>query len=207
MDLARDALQLRPQGHPERLRSLSLLARIVYDHFSYTNRTQTNDLDEVDQLTQEAFQLLYCTEYEEEDELKLLHLRSRAIYNRFSRTDQMEDLEEAIELLRRSLDINTRRHDPLWRLSLALHKRFLKTYMIEDINEAITLQRFALKRCPHDKQPEYGWYLKNFAAGLRARSGITSDQLDVVEAQRIDRMLYELSRSDRYRDDDILSPL
>ncbi|KAI9455532.1 hypothetical protein HD554DRAFT_271221 [Boletus coccyginus] len=136
--LYREALDIRPQGHPARSSSLNSLA--VGLSIRYQQLGTTEDLDEAIVLGREALALRPRGHRD-----RLVSLNNLAVdlssRNKYLKT--IEDLDEAIVLEREVLDLCPHGHTD-WSMSLnnlavSLSTRYKQLGREEDLNEAITM--------------------------------------------------------------------
>ena len=183
--LDREALDLRPQGHPYRPVSLNNLA--VNLSIRYKQLGATEDVDEAIVLVREALDL--CPQGHP--------LRSGSFHNlslhlssRYKQLGAMEDLDEAIVLAREVLHIFPQRHPDramsLSNLAAHLSSRYKQLGAMQDLDEAFVLGREALDLRPRG-HPDRAMSLNNVAVHLSFRYNQLGVIQDLDEAIVFDR--------------------
>ena len=178
--LEREALDLCPQGHPDRSMSLNNLAIRLSDRYNQLGGME--DLDEAIVLAREAVDL--CPQGHPDRSASLNNL---AVYlsRRYKQLGIMEDLNEGIVLNRETLDLRPQGHPDrpasLHNHATHLSSRYQQLGDIEDLNEAIILDREALTLHPQGlaHPPES---LNNLAAHLSYRYQQLGAMEDLDEA-------------------------
>ncbi|KAI6157664.1 hypothetical protein BKA82DRAFT_228027 [Pisolithus tinctorius] len=123
-----------------------------------------------------------------------------ALYNRFKQEGEIEDLNEAITLLREALELPPIGNDAddrslsLNNLAVCLSNRYENQGAIDDLEEAITLGRAALELCPPG-HPDRCVSLHNLACDLRTRFVKQTAIHDLEEAIELLRAALELRPS------------
>ncbi|KAG2099630.1 CHAT domain-containing protein [Suillus discolor] len=198
VELHRDALLLRPPGHPSRSSSLNNLALYLRDKF--LQRGIMSDLDESVELYWDALLLRPPGHPSRSSSLNNLALYLR---DRFLQRGIMSDLNDSIELHRDALFLCPSGHPDqsvsLNNLALSLQDRFLQRGIMSDLDEAIKLHRDALLLRPPGHSDRSS-SLNNLAASLGDRflqCGIMSDLNDSIELHRDALLLRPPSHSDR----------
>ena len=183
--LSREALALRPLGHPDRPMSLNNLAADLsarYNHLGWMA-----DLNEAIFLDRNAL-LLYPLGHAE----RSASLNNLAVHlsTRYNQLGGMEDLNEAIVLSREALALRPPGHPDrpmsLNNLAADLLTRYNQLGGMEDLNEAIFLTRDALVSCPPG-HPDRSASLNNLAAHLSTRYNLLGVMEDLHEAVALDR--------------------
>ncbi|THH13179.1 hypothetical protein EW146_g7014 [Bondarzewia mesenterica] len=143
----RQALELLPAPHPNRLMSLNNLASALSTQFEQTG--QLGDLEEAISIHRQAFELHSVSHPHRWMSLNNL---ATALSTRFKQTDQPGDLEETISFHRQALDLCPALHPDQWvslnNLATALSTRFKQTDQLGDLEEAISFHRQALDLLP-----------------------------------------------------------
>ncbi|KAF9063099.1 CHAT domain-containing protein [Rhodocollybia butyracea] len=198
IQLNREALLLRPVGHPHRVSSLNDLSVCLSYHFQYTGRPE--DLDEPIQLDREA--LLLHPEGHPDHGFSLNNL-SVDLLGRFEQTGHLEDLDESIQLNRKALLLRPVGHPSrgasLNNLSMGLSSRFQQTGRLEDLNESIQLNRDTLLLCPVG-HPDRGSSLNNLGVGLGIcfkHTGL-EDLDESIQLNREALLLHPVGHRDRH---------
>ena len=160
----REALALRPPGHPDRSSFLINLAIAIDTRYDQSGRME--DLQEAITYYREALALCppghprHCN---------LIDSLTTAIQTRYEESGRMEDLEEAIIYHHEALALrpcgHPDRYTSLGNVANALRTRYDQSGRIEDLQEAITYHREALALCPprHSDHPRF---LNNLAAAV-----------------------------------------
>jgi tetratricopeptide (TPR) repeat protein len=137
------------------------------------------DLDEAITVGREATE--QSRETTPEDLASFLALTAQSLVNRFERSHQVPDLEEAIEKLRESLALAPEEPDILCLLGTSLRYRFGVSNVPADLQEAIECGRAAQKVAP-DSAPALSRYLTELATSLCIRHGSENRQRNAKEA-------------------------
>ncbi|KAH8103699.1 CHAT domain-containing protein [Phellopilus nigrolimitatus] len=178
--LHRDALELRPPGHPDRSVSLSNLVKAMRTRFEQTGRME--DLEKCIALYRGALDLHPLGHPHHSGFINNL---AEAMRTHFEQTGRMEDLEECIALHRDALELRPPGHPDcsvsLRNLGNGLFTRFEQIGRMEDLEEAIVLHRDALEMCPPG-HPHRSSSLDNLAVAVRARFEQTGRIEDLEEA-------------------------
>ena len=136
--------------------------------------------------------------------------RGKALYNlaesmrkRFKKTDDIEDITEAIGLHREALELRPEghpdRHSSLHDLAWCLVERYRKQDTLPDLEEAITFGRAALDLRP-EGHPDRFYSLDNLAAYFSNRYHMQGSVADLEEAVTLGRAALKLrppGQSDR----------
>ncbi|KAG1858281.1 hypothetical protein C8R48DRAFT_775230 [Suillus tomentosus] len=205
--LHREALALRPVGHPERWGSLNNLANPL--SFRFDQRGNNEDLHEAIALHKEALALLPVGEPEW---FGLLNNLANQLSSHFDQRDDDEDLDEAITLHREALALrpvgkdedldeaialcrealallpvgHTDRSASLHNLANRLYSRFEHRGNVEDLDQAIALHREALALHPAGHTYRSG-SLTSLANRLSSRFQHRGDDKDLDEAITLHR--------------------
>jgi CHAT domain-containing protein/tetratricopeptide (TPR) repeat protein len=188
--LDREALDLRPQGHPDR--SESLCSLVVHLSTRYKQLGAMQDIDEAIVLAREALDLR-----PQGHPLRSVSLNNFAmrLSTRYNQLGGMEDLDEAIILVRESLHLrpqgHPRRSNSLNSLAHRLSTRYQQLGAMEDLDEAIVLGREALHLCPQGHLAR-STSLNNLAVDLSTRYKQLGAIEDLDEAIVLDREALEL---------------
>jgi tetratricopeptide (TPR) repeat protein len=188
--LNREALQLVPQGHPERQAVLSNLAASLLARYEAFGDAE--DRESAIALHREAGQLR-----PEGHPSRLLGLSNLAValQHRYKDVGMSEDLDEAIALLQEALRLHPRGQSdkPLFLNNLAetLRARYDAFGALKDIEEAITLLREALQISPRD-DPNRAGFLNNLAASLQTQYEALGTLKDLEEAIGLHREALQL---------------
>ncbi|KAH8105734.1 TPR-like protein [Phellopilus nigrolimitatus] len=193
--LHRDALDLRPPGHPLRSTSFNNLAGAVLTRFDQTGRME--DLEEAIVLHRDALELHPPGHPHRSGSLSNL---AAAVQTRFEQAGRMEDLEESIALHRDALELHPPGHPDrsasLSNLAGAVWTRFKQTGRMEDLEEAIVLLRDALELRPPG-HPDRSASLSNLAGAMQTRFEKTGRMEDLEESLRAVQWA-TLARSQRH---------
>ncbi|EJC97712.1 uncharacterized protein FOMMEDRAFT_115279 [Fomitiporia mediterranea MF3/22] len=194
----RTALKLRPDGHPDRSKSLCNLA--VSLSTRYRRLGQSEDLEEAIKMNRAALE--FHPEDHPDRPTSLNNLAS-SLSSRYERHGRKEDLEEAIKLERAALELRPGGHPDrstsLINLASSLMIRYQQFGRTEDLEEASDLQRDALKLSPED-HPHRSMSLNNLANSVRTRFekyGRTEDLEKAIELERAALELRPAGHPDR----------
>ena len=118
----------------------------------------------------------------------LLNNLGNGLRDRYARTGQLADLEEAIRVFQQAVQ-RTPPDSPdlpslLNGLGNGLSDRYARTAQLADLEEAIRVFRQAVQRTPPDS-PSLPMYLSNLGNGLRAHYARTGQLADLEEAIRV----------------------
>jgi tetratricopeptide (TPR) repeat protein len=178
----RQALALRPHGHPDRSDSLNGLGSAVYAHFNQLGRMK--DLEEAITCHRQALGVQPDGHPNRSTSLNNL---GSAVSTRFIQLGRMEDLEEAITCYRQALGLQPDGHPnrsySLNNLATAVSTRFEQLGRMEDLEEAITCYHQALGLQP-DGHPNCSTSLNNLGSAVLNRfkqSRSNDDLLDAVK--------------------------
>ena len=145
--LDREALSLRPEGHPDRSQSLNNLAIRLSTRYKQLGAMQ--DLDEAIVLDRESLDLRPKGHRDRSQSLNNLAIRPST---RYEQLDAMQDLDEAIVLDCEALGLLPRGHPDrssfLNNLAIRLSTRYEQLGAVQDLDEAIVLDREALGLLP-----------------------------------------------------------
>ncbi|KAF8132951.1 TPR-like protein [Boletus edulis] len=202
--LDREALELRPNGHPDRSMPLNTLAKhsnfarkdtlIAPFHLStrYNQLGAMADLDEVIVLDREALEL--CPQGHPDRSMSLNNLAIR-LWTHYNQLGAMVDLDEAIVLDREALELRPQGHPDrsmsLNNLAVRLWTRYNQLGAMVDLDDAIVLDREALELCPQG-HPDRSMPLNNLAVHLSTRYNQLGAMADLDEAIVLDREALEL---------------
>jgi len=116
--------------------------------------------------------------------------------DRYARTGDLGDLEEAIQVSREALQLtppnSPDRPSRLNNLGAGLYARHARTGDLDDLEEAIRVFRAALK-LTSPNSPNRPRYLNNLGTGLRDRYAQTGTLSDLEEAIRVSRAALKLT--------------
>ncbi|KAG1725500.1 CHAT domain-containing protein [Suillus paluster] len=176
--LFRDALALRPQGHPDRPLSLYHLTEAL--NWRYNNQHTTADIGESARLYNELLPLCPEGSY-----LRSIATEGNGVDNVIRACNDLPRVgsDEGIELRRAVLELcpldHQHRPRALEELSEALSTRFVQHGSIDDLEEGIQLYRevISLPGIPH-----HATYLSNLASALRDRFHHQGTSHDLDEA-------------------------
>ena len=142
--LERNVLELRPQGHPDRARSLETLAISLYTRFQQLGTF--SDLEEALALGRNVVKLRPQGHPARAHAVGSL---ARFLHTRFQQLGTPSDLEEALALKRIALKLRPQGHPnrarSLETLAISLHARFQQCGRLSDLEEALALERNALE--------------------------------------------------------------
>jgi CHAT domain-containing protein/tetratricopeptide (TPR) repeat protein len=165
--LGREALDLRPTGHPLRSSCLNSLAIVLSNRYEQLGAME--DLNEAIVLDQEALDL--CPQGHPDRSISLNNLAGR-FSTRYNQLGEIEDLDEAIFFIREALDLRSQGHplrsSSLSNLAIGLSTRYKQLGAMEDLDEAIVLAREALDIYPQG-HPHRSMSLNNLAISLSSR--------------------------------------
>ncbi|KAF9062544.1 CHAT domain-containing protein [Rhodocollybia butyracea] len=185
IQLNREALLLRPVGHPKRTSSLHNLSLGLRDRFELTGHIE--DLEESIQLDREALLLRPVGHPKRASSLQNLSLGLR---NRFELTGHIEDLDKCIQLDREALLLrpvgHPERASSLINLGLGLRSRFQLTGLLKDLERFIQLNEEALLLCPMGHS-ERASSLSNLSSALRNRFRRTGHLEDLNKCIELDQ--------------------
>ena len=188
--LQRDALELRPPGHPNRPSSLINLARCLSTR--YDQLSAMGDLEEAIILQREALELCPTGHRHHSPSLSNVALY---LSTRYDRLGAVADLEEAIILHREALELRLPGHpdrpSSLNNLARRLSTRYDQLGAVGDLEQAIILQREALELCPPG-HPHHSTSLNNLALYLLTRYDRLGGVGDLEEAIILHRAALEL---------------
>jgi CHAT domain-containing protein len=200
LTLERNALELLPQGHPDRARSLDNLAR--YLHARFHQLRTLSDLEEALALQRNVLEVLLQGHPDRAHSLGNL---ASSLHTRFQQLRMLSDLEEALALERNILEVLPQGHPDrahsLGNLASSLHTRFQQLGTLSDLEEALALARNALDLLPQG-HPDRARSLDNLAYYLHARFKQLRTLSDLEEAVSLARNALELrpqGHSDRAR--------
>ncbi|KAI6023731.1 hypothetical protein BKA83DRAFT_4263086 [Pisolithus microcarpus] len=121
-----------------------------------------------------------------------------ALHNRFKEGEKIDDLNEAIILLRDVLELRPPGHrdrpSSLHELARCLSNRYDSQRAVADLEQAVTFGRAALELRPPG-HPERAVYLHNLACDLRKRFQKHARRYDLKEAIQLHRAALELRPS------------
>jgi tetratricopeptide (TPR) repeat protein len=173
INLEREALDLCPEGHPDRSRSCGHLANSLSTRYERTG--DVGLLDEAINLQREALDL--CPEGHPGRSMSCGNL-AVSLSTRYKRTGDVGLLDEAINLEREALDLRPEGHPgcsmSCGNLAVSLKTRYKRTGDIGLLDEAINLQREALGLCPKG-HPGRSTSCGNLASSLRTRFQLEGD--------------------------------
>ena len=136
--LVREALDLRPQGHPDRAMSLNSLAIHLSSRYNLLGATE--DLDEAIVLDREALDL--CPQGHPDRPSSLNNL-AYCLSFRYKKLEAMEDLDEAIVLGQEAFNLcpqgHSNRSQSLENLARYLCNRFTQSKQLQDKEELFSL--------------------------------------------------------------------
>ncbi|KAN0082482.1 CHAT domain containing protein [Tylopilus felleus] len=188
--LCREALELCPQGHPNRSVSLNDLASCLRTR--YTQLGAVPDLEQAIVLNREALELRPQGHPHRSFSLNNLAL---CLSTRYTQLGAVADLEQAIVLYREALELRPQRHpdrsSPLTNLASCLSTRYNQLGVVADLEEGIVLNREALELCPQG-HPNRSVSLNNLALCLSTRYRQLGAVADLEEAIVLNREALEL---------------
>ncbi|KAN0080155.1 CHAT domain containing protein [Tylopilus felleus] len=188
--LYREALELCPQGHPDRSFPLNNLASCLST--CYDQLGAAADLEEVIVLNREALDL--CPQGHPNRSSPLNNL-ALCLLTRYKQLGAVVDLEEAIVLNREALELCPQGHPDrsfsLNNLALSLSTRYHQLGAVTDLEEAIVLNREVLELCPQG-HPNRSFSLSNLASCLSTRYHQLGAVADLEEAIVLNREALEL---------------
>ncbi|EXA51107.1 hypothetical protein FOVG_03579 [Fusarium oxysporum f. sp. pisi HDV247] len=166
IELAKEALTLTPDGHPDQAKWLNNLATHLIEKFD-----RSWDLKDLQDAINAASQAADPTP---NGPTKALHLDAVAdgLNRKYDKMGLLTDLEEAIRTTEMALEMlpshHSQRPQILSTLSDLFSNRYLRKEMIEDLDRAIELSREAA-----DNNPYKAIYLDRLAMQLNLRSSIS----------------------------------
>lgn len=173
--LDREALALRPVGHPSRSFSFNKLGIGIMNRFE--QRGIPEDLDESIDLHQKGLSL---RPEGHPDHWKSLNNLANALGTRFMKWRRPEDLEDSIDLYRKALSLHPE-GQPDRSISLNnLAGGLMTRHKRGDLDEAINLQQESLKFCP-ESHPNHSILLLNLATELMACFKATRESLEDLD--------------------------
>ncbi|KDR68042.1 hypothetical protein GALMADRAFT_146776, partial [Galerina marginata CBS 339.88] len=163
----REALTLRPPGHPNRSKSLNTLGITLKTRFDQLG--QIEDLEDAISIQREALTL--CPPGRPNGSSSLINL-GNSLRTRFDQLGQIEDLEDSISFHREALTLcppgHPNRSYSLSNLGNALRTQFHQSGRIENLEDAISSHREALTLYPPGHLNRSS-SLNNLGNALRAR--------------------------------------
>ncbi|KAF8440054.1 CHAT domain-containing protein [Boletus edulis BED1] len=188
--LGREALGLRPQGHPDRSTSLNDLAVALSTRYDQLGAMA--DLDDAIVLGREAFQLRPQGHPDRSTSLNNLAVDLSTRYNQLG---VMADLDDAIVLGREALELRPQGHPDrstsLNDLAVALSTRYDQLGAMADLDDAIVLGREAFQLRPQG-HPDRSTSLNNLAVDLSTRYNQLGVMADLDDAIVLGREALEL---------------
>jgi hypothetical protein len=185
LDHAREALRLRPEGHPERAMSCEDLAESLWICFSQTGDMTL--LDKALELEREALRLR--PEGHPDRALSCGNL-ANLLRIRFNQTGDMALLDKTLELEREALRLRPEGHSDralsCGNLAESLRIGFNQTGDTVLLNEALELEREALRLRP-EGHPHHALSCGNLAALLITRFNQSGDMALLDEAFELER--------------------
>ena len=200
--LWREAVALCPQNYEDRSIVMGGLVESLWTRFEVQGNVE--DLDEVIELRRAVLSLpndhvdiaartdqnLSCRPEDHSDRPSVLDGLAISLATRFGQNGNMDDLNEAVQLLREALSLRPHGHPErsasLHNLANILQTRFKQNGSTDDLNEAVQLHREALSLQPHG-HPGRSSSLDSLASSLQTRfeqSGSTDDLNEAVELHR-----------------------
>ncbi|KAG1869359.1 CHAT domain-containing protein [Suillus subalutaceus] len=198
--LHREALALRPVGHPDRSSSLNNLATELSSRFEH--RGNDEDLDQAIALQREVLDLRPVGH---PDRSKSLNNLANRLSSCFEHRGNDEDLDQAIALHREVLTLrpvgHTDRSSSLNNLAIELSSRFEHRGNVEDLDQAIALQMevLALRPVGHADRSSS---LHNLATQLSSRFKHRGNDEDLNQAIALHRealALHPVGHAGRYK--------
>ncbi|KAF5602448.1 uncharacterized protein FSUBG_7756 [Fusarium subglutinans] len=125
-----------------------------------------------------------------------LHLLSNELSDRFAETDDLDDMEEAIELAIQALDL-TPESDPrrivfLRRLEFLFEEKYEETEDVADLDEAIRYQRLSVDATDPNNSLQRAARLTALGAKLDKRAEVTGDISDLNKSIEVFRKVLEV---------------
>jgi hypothetical protein len=190
VELHRQALALRPQGHPNRSMSLNNLAYALQTRFE-----QLGNRDSLAEAVDLHRQALDLRPQGHPDRHHSLDNLARALRTWFMQLGDLDSLAEAVELRRQALDLRPQGHpnraDSLGNLANALWTQFQQLGDLDSLVEAVELHREALDLRPQG-HPDRHHFLNNLANALRTRFEQLGDLDALTEAVELHRQALDL---------------
>ena len=185
ISLARNALELRPQGHPRRILSLGHLATYLRSRF-----TQLGVLSDLNEALAFARNALELDPQRDLDRAYSLEVVALCLFSRFSQLGTLSDLDEALTLERNALELYPQEHPLraclLENITSILYSRFNQLGMLPDLEEALAFARSSLKLRPQG-HPRRANSLENIANILYSRFTLRGMLSDLNEALSLER--------------------
>lgn len=118
------------------------------------------------------------------------------LHDRYLRTGNLDDLEEAVYVVREAVAMTPPDHPDcigrLGNLSVALRDKYLWLRDMSDLESAIVTAREAVKKTPAD-HPSLNYCLNNLSNGLGSRFEVTRSEEDLQEAIKTARQAIEIT--------------
>ncbi|KAG1823961.1 CHAT domain-containing protein, partial [Suillus subaureus] len=186
--LFREALALRPQGHPDHPLSIYHLLQALIWRYSKENFTAAY-IHESAQLSCKLLRLfvLELCPLGNEYHPSALHELAQAVERRFKQCGSIDDLDECIQCRREAVSLcpggNSKYESYLNNLALSLKFRFDYQGKFHDLNEAISLYEEALR--VGNKYRDFS--LDNLGLALLTRFNHCNDINDIIRAISLHR--------------------
>ncbi|KAF6810841.1 TPR domain containing protein [Colletotrichum sojae] len=179
INLFHDNIGLVPEDDPDRSALLTNAGAVFGTRFSHTRMLV--DIDESIRLTREAIEL---TDYQA-SLITLYDNLARAYQNKFSKTGNLEDLNEGTEAKLTCIAV-TPDDDPRWPLMMSelgsrLGDKFTRTGRMEDLEDGIRAARQAVEAA-HDHSPDRGTCFNNLGTLLSIKFRNLGKKQDLNEA-------------------------
>jgi CHAT domain-containing protein len=188
--LEHNALELRPQGHPDRATSQGSLALYLGTRFEQLGIL--SDLEEALVLERSALEL--HPQGHPDRAISLGNL-ANSLHSHFLQTGTFSDLEEALALEHNALELRPQGHPDratsFGNLALYLGTRFEQLGILSDLDEALVLERNVLELHPQG-HPDRALSLGNLANSLHSHFLQTGTFSDLEEALALEHNALEL---------------
>ena len=191
---AEEAVDLTPDGHPNKPRRLNFLGHCFFTRFQRLGRL--NDLDDAISRQKEAVRLTLDGHPDKPGRLNNLGCSVQA---RFQRLGQLNDLEDAVSRGKQAVDLTPDGHPNkprcLNNLGMGLLTRFVRLGQLNDLEDAISRQRQAVDLIP-DGHPDKPRYLSNLSNSLLTRFGRLGQLNDLEDTISRWRQAFDLTPND-----------
>jgi hypothetical protein len=185
LDHAREALRLRPEGHPDRAHSCGNLATLLRIRFN-----QTGDMALLDEALEREREALRLRPEGHPDRALSCGNLANLLSTRFNQTGDMALLDKALELQREAMRLRPEGHPDRAKscgnLAVFLITRFNQTGDMALLDEALEREREALRLRP-EGHPDRALSCGNLANMLSTRFNQTGDMALLDEALELER--------------------
>lgn len=190
IQIARQASELTPSDHPDRVECLRRLVAMLGEQYYQTG--EMGDLGEAISVSREVVELTPNGHPHRAGWLTILGILLRSQYER---TGEMADLEEAMMVARHAVELTPHDHlnrpDRLESAGKSLTRQYQRTGKMVDLEEAIEVSRRTVESIPHD-HPMWASMLETLGIQLSLRYERTERRADLEEAIGLARQAVEL---------------